>query len=193
MASDIDIASNALQLIGDLPISSFDDPGAGAAVAKALYADTLLAMLTRTYWTFTLKKQTLNRLSSTPLNEFQYEFQLPTDTIKVLKVYPRSNYKIYGDRIYSNTQALDIDYAFKPETSQLPPHFVLAFTYKLASDFALAVTDSENKNAIFEEKFRLAMAEAYAADAQGNPQTPIVDQPFTDARHGGYSGHGGGF
>jgi hypothetical protein len=188
MASDIDIASNALQLIGDLPINSFDDPGAGAAVAKALYSDTLLAMLTRTYWTFTLKKQTLNRLSSTPLNEYQYEFQIPTDAIKILKVYPRSNYKIYQDRIYTQQSSLDIDYVFKPDTSLLPPHFVLAFTYKLASDFALAVTDSENKNAIFEEKFRLAMAEAYAADAQGNPQTPIMDQPFTDARHGGYSG-----
>ena len=30
MPSSIDIASNALLLIGDNPISSFDDPGAGA-------------------------------------------------------------------------------------------------------------------------------------------------------------------
>lgn len=185
MASDIDIASNALVLIGANPINSFDEPGAGAAAAKALYEPTLLAMLTRTYWRFAIKKQSLNLLSQTPLNEFQYAFQLPTDNLKVLKTYPRSWYKIYRDLIYSNTQSLAIDYVFRPETSGIPDYFVFALQYKLAADFALSVTDDLNKNALFEEKFQLALAEAYAADAQQNPQTPIVDQPFTDVRFGG--------
>ncbi len=40
MASSIDIASNALILIGDSPISSFEDPGAGAQAASNLYLET---------------------------------------------------------------------------------------------------------------------------------------------------------
>jgi len=37
------------------------------------------------------------------------------------------------------------------------------------------------------------MAEAYAADAQQYPQTPIQDQPFTDVRFGGGIDNGYGF
>jgi hypothetical protein len=55
-------------MIGANSISSFDDPGAGAAIAKALYEPLLTAMLTRDYWRFAIKKQKLNLLSQTPLN-----------------------------------------------------------------------------------------------------------------------------
>ena len=185
MASDIDIASNALQMIGANPISSFDDPGAGAAVAKALYEPLLIALLTDTYWRFAMKKQSLNQLSQTPLNEFQFAYQIPTDNLKVERIYPRIFYKIYRDLIYTDASSIEIDYVFRPDTTLLPSYFVLAFTYQLASEFALSVTDNEQKNALYEEKFRNALAKAFSADAQQNPQTPIQDNPFTDVRHGG--------
>jgi len=193
MASDIDIASNALQMIGAGSINSFDEPGAGAAVAKALYEDLITALLTTTYWRFAMKKQSLNQLSQTPLNEFKFAYQIPTDNLKIERIYPRIFYKIYRDLIYTDASSIEIDYAFRPDTSSLPPYFVLAFTYKLASEFSLAVTDNEQKNALYEEKFRAALAEAFSADAMQHPQTPIVDSPFTDVRHGGSMSGRSGF
>jgi len=142
-------------------------------------------MLTRDYWSFALKKQSLNRLSQSPLNEFKYAYQIPPDSLKVMRVYPRVGYKIYRDLIYTDAQSIQIDYVFRPDTSLIPAYFTLALTYKLASEFALAVTDDVNKNQLYEQKFRTAMAEAYAADAQQYPQTPIQDNPFTDVRNGG--------
>ena len=185
MASDIDISSNALQMIGAGSIQSFTDPGAGAAVASALYESLLSALLTRTYWRFAIKKQTLNRLSQTPLNGFKYAFQIPTDCLKIERVYPRINYNVFQDKIYTDAESIAIDYVFRPATSALPPYFVLAFTYHLASEFALSVTDNESKNQIYAQKFFMALSEAYATDAMQHPQTPIVDQPFTDVRNGG--------
>lgn len=191
MASDIDIASNALQMIGAGSISSFDDPGAGAAVAKALYEDLLTALLTDTYWRFAMKKQSLNQLSQTPLNEFQFAYQIPTDSLKIERIYPRIFYKIYRDLIYTNASSIEIDYAFRPDTTLFPSYFVLAFTYKLASEFSLAVTDNEQKNALYEGKFRDALSKAFSADSMQHPQTPIVDNPFTDVRSGGGFGFNG--
>lgn len=187
MASDIDIASNALQMIGAGSISSFDEPGAGGAVAKALYEPLLIALLTDTYWRFAMKKQSLNQLSQTPLNEFKFAYQIPTDSLKVERVYPRIFYKIYRDLIYTDASSIEIDYVFRPEATLLPSYFVLAFTYKLASEFSLAVTDNEQKNALYEQKFRDALGKAFSADAQQHPQTPIQDNPFTDVRNGGLS------
>jgi hypothetical protein len=183
MASDIDLASNALQMIGATAINSFDDPGAGAAVAKALYEPLLTALLTRTYWRFTMKKQQLNRLSQTPLNEYKHAFQIPTDCLKIERVYPRSNYNIFRNYIYSDQTELSLDYASRGPTPDLPSYFTLAFTYQLASEFALSVTDDKEKNQIYAQKFFEALGAAYSADAMQHPQTPIVDSPFTDVRN----------
>ena len=190
MASNIDIASNALQMIGSKSISSFDDPGAGAAVAKALYEPLLEAMLTNTYWRFAIKKSSLNRLSQEPLNEWKYAFQIPTDNLKIEKVYQVRNYQIYRNLIYTDISAIDIDYVYRVEESLFPAYFTLAFTYKLASEFALAVTDNDKKNALYEQKHMSALADAMAADAQQHPQVSIQDQPFTDVRFGGFNGYG---
>ncbi len=190
MASGIDIASNALQMIGAKSISSFDSPGASAAVAKALYEPMLEALLTRTYWRFAIKKQKLNLLSQDPLNEYKYAYQIPTDCLKVERVYQVKNYQVYRDLIYTNTLDIDIDYVYRVEDSALPAYFVLAFTYKLASEFALSVTDDVGKNQTYEAKFREAIGEAFAADAMQHPQTPIQDQPFSDVRLSGFNGFG---
>ena len=191
--SDIDIASNALQMIGANSISSFDDPGAGAAVAKALFEPLLTAMLTRDYWRFAVKKQKLNLLSQTPLNEYKYAYQLPTDCLKVERVYQVTNYKIFRDLIYTDINDIDIDYIYRMDSSLMPSYFTLAFTYKLASEFALSVTDSVSKNSLYEQKHLNQLAKAFTADAQQYPQTPIQDQPFTDVRNGGGFSDGYGF
>ena len=185
MASDIDISSNALQMIGADSISSFTDPGAGAAVASALFETLLAALLTRTYWRFAIKKQTLNQLSQTPLNGYKYAYQIPTDSLKIERIYPRIGYQVFEDKIYTDASTIDIDYTYRVPTTALPAYFVLAFTYMLASEFALSVTDDVAKNKTYAGKFFESLAEAYAADAQQHPQIPIVDSPFTDVRHGG--------
>jgi hypothetical protein len=185
MATDIDISSNALQMIGATSISSFTDPGAGAAVAAALYEPLLEAMLTTNYWRFTIKQQQLNRLSAAPLNGWQFAFQIPTDSLKIERVDPRSPYNIFEDKLYSNQTAIEVDYVYRPPTSAFPSYFVIALTYLLASEFSLSVTDDPQKNAMYAQKHLAALASAFAADAQQYPQTPIQDQPFTDVRNGG--------
>ena len=182
MASDIDIASNALQMIGGGSISSFTG-GGDAAVANALYEPIVLAMLSKNYWRFAMKKQSLNRLSQTPLNEFQYAFQIPTDSVKIERVEPRVRYKIFQDKIYTDSNTIELDYLFRADTSSWPPYFVLLVTYKLASEFALSVTDNEQKNALYEDKYRTQLGEAFTADAHNFQQTPIVDSTFTNVSY----------
>jgi hypothetical protein len=187
MASDIDIASNALILIGDNPISSFTEPGAGAQAAANLYEETYKQVLSEHPWTFALKEQKLNRLSASPdpLTNWKYAFQNPTDLIRYWAIFPWSNYNQVGDLIYSNQDELLARYVYKVAESQLPAHFVKTLEYKLASDFALLVTEDDGKSALFEQKYRQTLAFARATDSQGHPQQPIISQPFTDVRRQG--------
>ena len=187
MASDIDIASNALILIGDNPISSFTEPGAGATAAANLYPDTYKQLLSEHPWTFALKEQKLNQLSQQPdpLTNWKYAYQNPTDLIRYWAVMPHSNYAMVGNLTYSNQNELLARYVYKVAESQLPPHFQKALEYKLAADFALLVTEDVNKSQVFEQKYRATIALARSVDSQSHPQQPIIDQPFTDVRRSG--------
>jgi len=195
MASDIDIASNALLLIGDEPISSFTEPGAGATAAANLYEDTYRGLLSLHPWTFALKEQLLNKLSQSPddLTNFNNAFQVPADHIRTWALLPHSNYVVVGDLIYSNEEELLLRYVFKVDETSLPPHFIKTLEYLLASDFAQLVTESTSKSQYFKGVYINQLASAMSIDSQGHPQQAIVDSPFTDARHGGFSGGFGGF
>lgn len=192
MPTSIDMASNALILIGDEPISSFDDPGAGAKAAANLYPETYGAVLSSHPWTFALKEQKLNLLSQTPdpLTNFQFAFQLPTDFIRLWAIFPFSNYTIVGSILYANTNELLARYCFRVDETALPPHMTKAIEYKLASEFAMLVTESQTKAEFYEKKFNLQVAQARTIDSQQKPQVPIIDSPFVDVRLGGFSSSG---
>lgn len=185
MATDISISSNALILIGAQPISSFDDPGAGALAASNLYEDTLKRVLSEHYWRFAIKKQKLNRLSQEPINQYQFAFQLPTDLISIVTVRPFTNYQVFQTFLYSNVQDLDLDYVFRPAEVDMPVYFTKALEYRLAADFSISVTNDPKKNELWERKYLQEISHARSIDSRGTPPVPIVDQPFTDVRFGG--------
>lgn len=187
MPTKIDIVSNALVLVGHPSISSFDsDQGSGAVAGAALYETTLKYMLSITYWRFAIKQQSLNKLSQSPLNKWQFAYQIPTDAITIHRVTPRSNYQIFQDNIFSNMSSLEADYTFRPDDTALPSYFVQAFQYKLAADFSISVTNDTQKNQLYETKYDREVSIAMAADAKSHPPEAIQDQPFTDARLGGF-------
>ncbi|MDH5182455.1 MAG: hypothetical protein OEX12_01075 [Gammaproteobacteria bacterium] len=194
MPTKVDIVSNALVLIGHPTISSFDpDQGSGATVGSALYTTTLRYLLSTTYWRFAIKQQSLNRLTAAPISGWQYAYQLPTDYITLHKVSPRCEYQIFEDKLYCNVTTLTADYSFLPADTSLPDYFVQAFQYKLASDFAIAVTNDTQKSQLYESKYRQEIRSAMAADAKSHPPEPIMDQPFTDVRFYGGDGSIGVF
>lgn len=186
MPTSIDIASNALLLIGDNPISSFNDSGAGAQVAAAIYPETKKRVLASHPWSFALKQQYLNRLSQTPekVTGYQYAFQLPTDMIRLWNTQINSNYIIVGQLLYSNQQEILATYIHDVDEVNIPPHAVKAMEYTLAADFAIAITEDNAMSQIFEQKAMTKTAEAMAIDSQNRPSSAIVNSPLIDARFG---------
>ena len=184
MASAVDLASNALLLIGDNPISSFDDPGAGAQVAGALYPDTKRRLLSEHPWSFALKQQRLNKLSQSPdiLTNYNNAFQVPADLIRFWSLKRWGDYDIIGDLVFTNQTELLATYVFDVDEVELPPHFVKALEYTLASDFAIAIMENEKLATLFTEKALLFSSKAMAIDSQNRPQEAIIDSPLINVR-----------
>ena len=188
MPSDIEIASNALLLIGDEPISSFTEPGSGAKVAANLYPTTYVAALSHHPWSFARKFQKLSKLTAKPdpLTNFSVAHQLPSDMARLWAIFPRTNYLLANDLLLSNQDDLLALYTFKVAETQLPPHFVEALEFKLAGKFAIPITEDENKAALYNRMAKDAMAMATTIDSQQAPQVPIQSSPFVDVRFSGF-------
>jgi len=182
MATSIEICSNALNLIGHGSIASFTEGGAGANIAAALYETTYKDLLSQHRWRFASAKATLSRLVATPANKWSYAFQLPADYIVAIYVYPNTDYEIYEDKLYSNMDALDLDYIFKPDESKMPAYFQRVLEFNLAAVFAVAITDNPSKSEEYRRMYDTQLRRARFTDAQARPPRAIVDSPFIDVR-----------
>lgn len=181
MATAIDMASNALVLIGDDPINALSD----STAASNLYDDTYQLVLSQHPWTFALKEQFLSRLTQSPDSEtgYRYAFRMPTDIIRLWAVLNTQDYKIVGENLYSNSSTLFARYVYKVDETLLPPQVAKTIEYKLAADFSISVAEDEQKAQIFEQKYVNQLGQAMAADAQQQPQSPIRSNPIGRARH----------
>lgn len=181
--SKYDIVSQALLYIGEPPISSFSEGTAGL-VAGNLYDSTRDSMLTETRWRFAVGKKALSRLTATPLNEWTYAFQLPSNLLMLIRTYPNSRYEVYEDKLYSHNSTAEIDYVFRPDEGAFPAYFVKALSYRIAAEFAIAITNNRGIAELMEIKAEEYLRRARFNDAQGRKPTAIVSRPWVDVRHG---------
>lgn len=182
MASDIDIASNALVRIGVPPISSFNEGGAAGQAAANLYEPTIRALLSENRWRFAAVKRQLAQLTAAPLNDWQYAYQLPSDLLILYRTYPTSDYEVFENRLFTNSATCEIDYIARINESLWPAYFQLAVEYKLASEFALIVTSNRSMAETYEMKYSEQIKKARFADSQGRPNDAIQSYLYTDIR-----------
>ena len=179
MATEIEIASNALLLLGDDAITSLtDDP-----VVNGIFEETYKSVLMTYPWSFALADETLTP-STEPFDETGYSkaFAMDSETLRVWAVFPIQNYRIVGYRLYTNASAATVRHVRRVDTSLLPATVQKALEYKLASDFAMSITEDINKANFYEQKYLDALAMAQTIDAQQHPPEPIMRNPLSRKR-----------
>lgn len=184
MASKIDLISNALILIGDLPINTLVGNSRAQTVAANLYGNIVKNELSKHRWGFARRKAQLSLLVAKPIdNDFQSAYQLPTDLITLIKLNPAVNYQIYGDLVYTNlSQQLFCDYIADIAETEWPVYFSKMIEYALARDFASSIRDSAASADRMAAEYLNASRMARYTDSQQHPQTPIVSKPFVTVR-----------
>ena len=148
--SKIDIAQQAMVLVGLQPLTSFDDKTDEALSANLLYEPVVEDCLSSHPWNFSTGQKILNRLTDTPIDIWDAAYQLPTD-VKPLIIQTITNddvtirYDRYEDKIYTldtDVVAEDIlvaTYQFRVAEADWPPYFKMYVVYRLASTFALSI------------------------------------------------------
>jgi hypothetical protein len=185
MASKIQLISNALILIGDLPVTSLDGNERPKVVARNLYDNIVQNELTKYRWGFARRKAQLNLTTEVPVGtEWQSIYQLPADLLVLVKINPGINYQILGDKVYCNSQgALFCDYIANIPEHEWPVYFCKMIEYALGMDFAPSVRDSAISMELLSNQYVNASRMARLTDSQQHPQTPIQDRPFINVRY----------
>ena len=181
-ATKIKMISDALVLCGEKPMNSLSDNRYGATVGANLFELLYENEIQSNRWRFACTKKQLGRLTNSPLNEWQYAFQKPPECLLPLGAYPRVNYEIYGDHVYTNEAAFALEFMFKPDINKIPAYFNLLMVYQLAQNMIKPVTESDTAVTVMNKAYTRQRGIAMFADAQGRPNKPIVDSPFTDNR-----------
>lgn len=150
-ATDVEICANALVLVGDKPISSFDsNQGLRADVARNLYPNIRDATFRLHPWNCARKRVSLAPLAQAPAYGWAYQFQLPADFLRVVLIGtdPTENieYEIEDGKLLSDNTEIKLKYIYRNEvvttydslfTQALIAHCAWAFAYPLTKSQAL--------------------------------------------------------
>lgn len=152
--SKTEICNLAVSWLGGNQIFSLEaDESLEARLCRANYAMTVRATLEEREWTFAVKREVLTPLAEDPPFGYGYQFQMPTDLIRVIGVYnprdagrnsPRTiQYLVEGGNILCDLQEIDIKYIFEEtNTVKYTALFDQAVAAHLAMNISVALTEN---------------------------------------------------
>ncbi len=198
MASQVEIANRALTKLGAARIISLDDDVKQARSVKSMFELVRDAEMRAHIWSFTVKRKSLAALSSTPDWGFDYEYQVPSDYLRILQVndiYPgpslddyrnasTAEYVIENRKILANFAApLKIRYIARIEdTSLWDATFIEAFASRLAMEMCEDLTQSSTKKADAQNDYKRALTDAIRSGAVEQPPVDLPDDSWMLSR-----------
>jgi hypothetical protein len=191
MASAVDIANSALNLLGASTISALTDDSKNARLCNQRYESVRNRVFRSHAWNCLHKRVQLAQNSTAPVVEYSHAYALPADCLRVLKVHNGTtdsiksaiDYKLEGRNIVTDEGTVFIIYiALDTDPNNYDTYLQESISHQLAADLAYAVTN----NATLADKYMTRaderLREARFIDATENSLGTIESSEFVDAR-----------
>jgi hypothetical protein len=183
-ASETEICSAALMLLGDSPINSLDDANDRARASKLLWPLVLDDELSAHRWNCAKKRAELARLASTPAFGWAYQFQLPSGCLRVFEMEdPDEAFAVEDGLLLCDNSTAKVLYAVRVTTvGKYSAGLCSALVARMAAELAMPIT---KKKAVVDAAWAVYQGKilsALASDGQeGSPEVAECTT-FTDAR-----------
>jgi hypothetical protein len=182
--TQIEIINLALSDCGVKLISALTDDLPEARQAKAKYSAMRDAVLEAREWTFAKARLQLNLDPTVPVFGYTYQYIIPDDTLRVIRVFNSSSasmngalhvvddYVREGWRILTNDIApLYAEVLKRVDESTFSPGMVLALSARLTAAFAIPLTENRQLAKDFMDFYKALITDAAAMDgSQGRTQ-----------------------
>lgn len=138
------ICNTALSHVGGEAIMALTDETASARLCRLHYEQSRDELLQSHQWNFSIKQAQLSRLAEAPHAWWEYQFQLPTDCIRVVELGERGDrFEIAEDKLQTDSATAVIRYIARiTDATKFPPLFVEALALQLGSKLAKPIASS---------------------------------------------------
>lgn len=165
-ASETAIANMALAYLGSTTIASLADTSTEATFAN-LFFDQVRAQVMREHpWNFAKVRAQLAALVDTPEHTYAYQYQLPTDCLRLLEVKDCYDWKVESGHILCDLKSPIYITYIKDETdvTKWDSLFTQTVVYKLAAELAYAITADAKKRAELYQEYMITLQTAKKVD-----------------------------
>lgn len=162
MASVVDICNGALNQLGASTILSLTEDSKNARLCNARYTQVRDSIFRSHPWNCLQKRIQLPADTATPAWGFSYQYTLPSDCLRVLRILDYdSDYKVEGRKIVTNNSSMKILYVARiTDPNEYDELLRETLSAALAADIAYAVTSSnpltQNMYNLLKDKLREA-------------------------------------
>jgi hypothetical protein len=185
MTSKVTICSNALLMLGDKPINSFDEQSDRATLAANLYPSVRDFILRSHPWKCATTRVVLSPDATAPSFDYSYRFQLPGDCLRVLSVGTLKcpdDYEQEGQYLLMDVSACYLRYIYRNDVEETwDPMLVQAMTESMRRVFAYGVTASTSLEQLLLGVAADVLKQARAADGQVNPPEEFGSESLYEA------------
>ena len=183
VTSVVSICNSALIKLGAERISSINEDVKAAILCKEQYYKSRDNLLRNHNWNFATIRVSLGRDSEAPAFGFSYRYQIPTDCVKVVSVYPDSNHQIEGRYILSNESSLSAKYISNGiDVAYYDMNFVEALALRLAIDLCWSITQSNEREQNLKDTLKTVLPDSRSTDAQEGEPPSYVHDTWLDSR-----------
>lgn len=188
--SETSICNMALARIGAERINSLTENSANSNYCQAHYEQARNALLASHSWRFALARADLSEDADTPDFQWDHQYILPTDCLRVVSLYGTSaSYALEGDRLLTNDDEASITYVSKvTDAAQFGALFIEVLVLQLAAKLAMAIGQDRGLWQEIQEELKLVMLHARMVNATETNTVGANDlNTWIDARLAGAS------
>ena len=180
MASEVDIANSALNMIGASNITSLTEDSVAARIMNQRYEFVRDAVFRSHPWNCLVRRASLAQNSTAPTWGYTFAYNLPTDPfcLRVLRLEKLDlDYKVEGRTIVSNEQTMKIKYVARvTDPNEYDTLLSETISARLAADTCYSITNSNSLVASMYSLYEAKLKEARFVDAtEGMPGVEGAD------------------
>jgi len=171
------ICNSALIKLGAEPIVNITDQNKRAILCNNQYQIVKDKLLRSHPWNFAIVRVELDNDGLDPVYGFTYQFDLPTDLLRILDLEDKTiKFKIEGRKILSDEETLKIRYVASVSESLFDSVFNETLSLALAAEISFALNQSSELTSKLKEELADMLRPARSFNAQeGTPQELEAD------------------
>lgn len=177
--SKVCIANQALKKISVSSILALTDNSKEARTMNLIFDRVYKDALSLRSWNFATTRTELGRLSTPPGSEFNYQYQLPVDSLRIVRIVNSNlyelEYKIEGTKLLTDEPSVIVEYIkYITDFGTLPPLFTSYLILALAVEACFDLTGNVSLQDRLENQMALKLIQAKKADAiEASPRCKV--------------------